>query len=413
MHSVKNLLVVILLMGVSYGAYQVITTPETGSESPDTEELVLEIPGLAPRQDPESEPAPLAPPILPPEIGSSSLETPERPKSLAAEMTLPEVPMPNAPNPISPPQLKDPEAFADTLTPPMKDLNPPTGQVPKLPSAINSATTIGGGGNFRSEGQMTKVAPKPTPSPALPTPSGEFLESPKAPATIDWNGIQAMATQGNIKEALAELSKNYNAPLTEADKLLMLKWLDSLAGRVIYSTDHCLYSQPYIVRTGDTLEAIGRQWNVPAQLIYNVNANNIVDPQNLTPGTELKVIQGPFNAVINVERQEMTLFLQGMYAGRFAIQLGQDGQGIEYGSFMVQEKLRGQTYNAGGQPIAAGDPQNPYGKYWIGLNGNASIHESNPAAGVQDNRGSIRLASKDAADVFGILSTGSQVTIDR
>ena len=80
---------------------------------------------------------------------------------------------------------------------------------------------------------------------------------------------------------------------------------------------------------------------------------------------------------------------------------------------MVQEKQRGQTYSANGQVIAAGDSQNPYGKYWIGLNGNASIHESNPTAGANDNLGSIRLASKDAADVFGILSTGSQVTIQR
>ena len=39
MHSVKNLLVIILLMGVSYGAYQVITTPESTAMSSDMEEM--------------------------------------------------------------------------------------------------------------------------------------------------------------------------------------------------------------------------------------------------------------------------------------------------------------------------------------------------------------------------------------
>ena len=321
---------------------------------------------------------------------------------------------PSQPAPVSP--QRDPKALiVDNQSPPNlvdgsfkspddSQFQPDTPNPPQLPEAEETVPP---------PGPMVGVLPKPSPDSAPAIATVENVESPTSLVSIDWNGIKGLADQGSVKAALLELSKNYDSPLTEADKQLMLRWLDSLAGRVIYSTDHCLHSQPYVVKPGDTLETIGQQWNVPGQLIYNVNANNIVDPQNLIPGTELKVIQGPFNAVINVERQEMTLFLQGMYAGRFAIELGQDGQGIEYGSFMVQEKLRGQTYQASGQVIAPGDPQNPYGQYWIGLNGNASIHESNRTGGLQDNRGSIRLASKDAADVFGILSSGSQVTIQR
>ena len=78
------------------------------------------------------------------------------------------------------------------------------------------------------------------------------------------------------------------------------------------------------------------------------------------------------------------------------VELGQDGPGIEHGSFIVEQKLPGKDYvGADGQAIAAATPENPYGKFWIGLNGSMSIHESNPASGQQDTRGSIRLGSQN------------------
>ncbi|MGI9516583.1 MAG: L,D-transpeptidase family protein, partial [Pirellulaceae bacterium] len=190
--------------------------------------------------------------------------------------------------------------------------------------------------------------------------------------------------------------------------------LDLLAGKVIYSTEHHLQTRPYVVSGSDTLESLAAQWQVPAQLIYNVNSSKIGDPANLVPGTELKVIQGPFNAVVNIDRQELTLFLSGMYAGRFPVDLGEDGGGVEHGQFVVQQKQSGKEYtDPAGQTIAAGAGNNPYGRFWIELNENLGIHESNPQNGPGDRRGSIRLGSRDAQDVFGILSHGSQVTITR
>ena len=91
-----------------------------------------------------------------------------------------------------------------------------------------------------------------------------------------------------------------------------------------------------------------------------------------------------------------------------------DGGGIEHGQFVVQQKQPGKEYvDPSGQTIAAGATHNPYGAVWIELAGNLGIHEANPQGGNLDRRGSIRLGSRDAQDVFGILSQGSQVTITR
>ena len=234
------------------------------------------------------------------------------------------------------------------------------------------------------------------------------------PTTIDWQGISELANSGQPLQALQKLSLHYEQNLPQDQRLQLQDWLDALAGKVIYSTEHLLLGSPYIVQQNDTLDSIAAAWNVPAELIYNVNRSKIGDPSQLVPGTELKAIAGPFNAVVNLEAQELTLFLKGMYAGRFQIELGQDGPGIEHGSFLVEQKLPGKEYTGqDGQRIAAAAVNNPYGKFWIGLNDSLAIHESNPLPGQQDQRGSIRLSSRDAQDVFGILSSGSQVTIRR
>ena len=55
---------------------------------------------------------------------------------------------------------------------------------------------------------------------------------------------------------------------------------------------------------------------------------------------------------------------------------------------------------------------NPYGKYWMDLGGNISIHTQAQETGIGNaGLGSIKLNAVDARDVYHILSAGSQVTI--
>ena len=416
MNSIKNLFVVIMLMGVSYGAYQVISTPGAGEQIGEPMEDIFPAP--------PSTTSPLL--AKAPEksrnaaIPDSAIEPP------FAELEVPKVPMPSPePAPIipnsdpfalQPPPLAPSQGVAPAVNPSIETLTPPPIAEPQIPPSISGAADslaaqpmpVTRGGTFQPKpgSELSPVMPKDGAATTLTSP---------APATvsINWEGLQEMVTNGDIRNALKTLSPYYEADLTQAQQIQMLDWLDQLAGKVIYSTEHLLSPNAYVVQANDTLESIAQKWNVPPQLIFNVNSSKIGTPSNLLPGTELKIIEGPFNAVINLERQELTLFLQGMYAGRFNIEIGQDGQGIDHGSFIVEQKSLGKNYSVNGQSIAAAAPENPYGKYWIGLNSNVSIHESNPLPGQVDTRGSIRLASKDAADVFGILSNGSQVTIKR
>jgi lipoprotein-anchoring transpeptidase ErfK/SrfK len=212
------------------------------------------------------------------------------------------------------------------------------------------------------------------------------------------------------KEALATLSLFYNTPnLTSSEREQLLARLDPLAGEVIYSRRHLL-EQSHRVDRNETLMEVAARYDVPWQLLANING--IADPVTVLPGTELKVVRGPFRAEVNISTSELTLFLGDLYAGRFPIGVGSDPAPKE-GTFSVQDKQTSKTfYDPSGSPVPAGSPANPYGTMWMDLGGRLSIHGS-PDRTRPSPSGCISLAGDYAEDLFGILSLGSSVTIRR
>lgn len=219
-----------------------------------------------------------------------------------------------------------------------------------------------------------------------------------------------MYAKGQLKEALATLSVFYGMPNLSADlRRQLLSRLDPLAREVIYSRRHLL-EQPRRVGTSETLVEIAKEYDVPWQLLANVN--QVDDPITVLPGTELKTIRGPFRAEVDLTNKQMTLFLDDLYAGRFSIEVGSDPSPAP-GTFTVQEKQTSHVYyDRSGTPVPPESPDNPYGKMWLDLGGQICIHGS-PNTVQPTDKGCISVAGDYADDVFGILSQGSTVTIRR
>jgi lipoprotein-anchoring transpeptidase ErfK/SrfK len=119
--------------------------------------------------------------------------------------------------------------------------------------------------------------------------------------------------------------------------------------------------------------------------------------------------------VVDLSRHELTLTLEGRYAGRFPIGVGRDQPNLE-GAYTVHDKTANPTYRGSdGIQYNGGDPRNPLGSAWIGLTDRIGIHGSpNPQGiGRDDNRGSICVPNQQIQDLYGILSVGSRVTIVR
>jgi len=303
---------------------------------------------------------------------------------------------------------------------------PTTGQ-PGTSGGPNSPGTMPPPGNslvqpgFPSSGTPPASAPSADTPPTNIPPAG----TPAANTSGDWftsylQAVQAKIDEGSLAEAQLVLSKLYDDPrLLPGQSSQVNDLLNKLAGSVIYSRQHLL-AQPHTVKQGETLPQIAEQYGVPWQLLGKINF--VRDPANLTPGQQLKVVRGPFEARIRLQRRELTLFLDGRFAGTFPIGIGTDvdRNNLE-GTYIVCEKKEDPAYYGSTGTVAGGDPRNPYGRLWLGLGQQIGeqtqlgIHGTNDPLNLHGTtgRGAIRMSNQDIEDVFGILSVGSHVEILR
>ena len=225
-----------------------------------------------------------------------------------------------------------------------------------------------------------------------------------------WAQAEQLVAEEKFKDALAVLSSHYSNPsLPNEHREAMAPWLDALAARVIYSKQHLL-ELPYEARAKETLFDIQERFNVPWQLLQNINADVVKDPQVVVVGTPLKVVKGPFRADVDLARSQLTVYLNELYAGRFPITIGNEPP--RPGRYkIVDKRLDRVYYGKDGQTISSSDPSNPYGGVWMDLGQEMSIHGSplQPTGGAA--LGCISLSPQDAKDVYGILSLSSEVVI--
>ncbi|MGN6132927.1 MAG: L,D-transpeptidase family protein [Aureliella sp.] len=488
MQTIKTAVVVVLLLGVCYGAYVALNAPEpvlppeleawsseNGGLDLDVEEgaaLSIDIPQLgdAPRADLDAltppnltpldsgstasagqasksgslDSGPVPPPLSfgqldTPPIGGASLDTskldgpkfgsPENSTAGAgsSELGLPpelegsSVPLPSATNPSGTmtsvvPKQNDSLPISlpgfPAAEPPsgLSSLGSPPGTLATPVSASSSAglaATLPGGTSGSNLGGSTDAS-------ALGGSSANKSQSgaPTQPYKTAREEALKLANEGKLREALAKMSPYYNhIDLTRDEQLDLIDLLDALAAEVIYSRRHLLES-PFIVAAGDTLESIASRYQISPETLAKINMMG--DSKVVLANTQLKVLQGPMRADVNLTRGELTLFLRDLYAGRFPISVGKDPAPVE-GTYEIIDRRRDRTYyGANSQVLPASDGRNPYGGYWMSLGKDMCIHGSPETSSPElANAGCISLAPLDAREVYSLLSQGSQVTIHR
>jgi LysM repeat protein len=219
---------------------------------------------------------------------------------------------------------------------------------------------------------------------------------------------EAKVNAGQLAEAHLQLTSVYGKPWVPPERARQItQMLDQLAATVIYSRQHLL-EPAYRVQPGDTLERIAERYNVPSPLLAKING--IRDPQNLAPGRELKVIRGPFSASVDLGKHELTLLVQGRYAGRFAIDSYVDSVTLARlpGTYMVRNK----GDRSRPDPSA---PRSPAGGASLFLDLGELAIETAPARVqiVPPPALPIVMASREMGDVYDMLSVGSRVVIQR
>lgn len=184
----------------------------------------------------------------------------------------------------------------------------------------------------------------------------------------------------------------------------------------------------YLIKPGDNLQNIAKQYKVSAEFLARINQGRIKSISSIRAGQQIKVVNGPFHLKVYKTRQpyRADLYLGDQYVRSFTVGLGKFNS-TPVGGFIVKKgsKLVNPEWTdpATGQRMASNDPQNPLGERWIGLRG--SDKETEPLTGYgihgtiepetvgkEGSRGCIRLLPKDIELLYDMLAEeASMVTI--
>lgn len=246
-----------------------------------------------------------------------------------------------------------------------------------------------------------------TPRQADPT-----ATDPTAPAagqsTVDLAEVDRLIESGDDVGAHRMMSRWYwKSP---ESRPLFQERLESMAKR-IYLQPHPHFMEPRIIQAGDVLQTISKDYNVSWQYLAKLNRT---DPKRIRPGQKLKVIKGPFAAVVDLSDFELTVHAHGYFVKKYAIGIGRD-ESSPVGTFKVEEKLTDPTYYGPDAVVEHDDPSNPLGEFWIGIGDSFGIHGTiePDSIGKAESRGCIRMRNEDIADVYDFLTLDSEVVIRR
>ena len=231
-------------------------------------------------------------------------------------------------------------------------------------------------------------------------------------------GLQARS-KGEALAARNLLAGAVGAGLPEAEESVVRSALVELVQGSVFSPER-LEGDPlagvHVVQGGEVLARIARDYKVTADLLAYINA--IADKNHIRIGQRLKVVQGPFHAIIRKDQHVCLVFLQDTLVAEYPVGLGEYGR-TPTGEWLVSDKLENPTYyppaSRGGDIIAADDPQNPLGEYWVGLKGISGeaigqigygIHGTIEPETVGRNvsMGCVRLLNEDMVMLFKMLT---------
>lgn len=267
--------------------------------------------------------------------------------------------------------------------------------------------------------EVTVVRP-----PVVVTPPPATTRPALAEAQARYDAGELVAARSLLNEALAA------GRLSVADVPAARSLLQKINDQVVFSPK-VFRDDPFVgthtVRPGEHLRTIAAANGVTWELLCRIN--RIGDPRRMKANQSLKVVKGPFHAVVSKSRFEIDLYLGSpgqagsVFVMSLPVGLGKDDS-TPVGTWKVVNKLKNPTYHSprGEGIIAADDPANPLGEYWLGLQGIDAVSADKLSYGIHgtiepdsigksESMGCIRLRNEDVALVYELLVEGKSVVV--
>src|SRR5258706_9894478 len=221
-------------------------------------------------------------------------------------------------------------------------------------------------------------------------PSGENSGSQSAAPTKPAN-IQPIVTPVvHIKSALADGKAKIEAGDLPAGRKLLndalmggqlsegdaatAKQLIAEANKLLVFAPRRYPDDPWVVghtvARGEVLQKIAGKYDLSPELLLRING--LADARKLRANATIKVLHGPFHAVVSKRAFTLDVYLgspgerSAQYVTTYGVGLGKDDS-TPSGTWIVDQRIPNPKWWGARTlpPVEAGDPKNPLGKFWI------------------------------------------------
>lgn len=283
------------------------------------------------------------------------------------------------------------------------------------------------------------VEPDPEPTPVVtPAPEIQLTQSltptanPYGDAQPEASRLATAAEQmvlnGQLVDARDMLAQALNNEPGSIDASSWRAQLGKINDTLIFSPslkfiEDDPLAEAYVVKPGESLSVIAGRHNIPWQFIARIN--NIKSARSLRAGQRIKLINGPFRAVVHKLAFRLDIYLGDVFIRSFRVGLGEHDS-TPPGAYQVRKgsKLENPEWvnPRTGDRFLADNPENPLGEYWVGLKGvdeNTKFNEGYgihgtiypETIGTEASMGCVRMLAPDIEVVYQMLSETSYVDI--
>ena len=264
------------------------------------------------------------------------------------------------------------------------------------------------------------------------------------PAELTFTTIPlASTTSTNLEQGFALLDKNQivearlslsaslrGGMLSDSETAQARGVLQDLSDKIVFSPeifDNDPYSIEYIIRSGDTLSGIVQQMGLQVNWRFIQRINGISKATSIRAGQNIKLVTGPFHAVVHKDSYRIDLYLgdgdKQVFVRSYKVGLGAFNS-TPTGLFTIKRhsKLINPTWvhPRTQEFFAADNPLNPIGERWLGLQGideqtkdlwGLGIHGTiePETIGTDSSMGCIRMLADEVAEVYEMLAEGVSI----
>ncbi len=183
-------------------------------------------------------------------------------------------------------------------------------------------------------------------------------------------------------------------------------------------------TENYKIKSGDSLSRIAARRELATHWKLIARINQIADPAKIRLGQNIKLVRGPFHAIVHKSAHRLDLFHGSpgnpeswLFIKSYDVGLGSN-DGTPVGEFVVSaNKLENPGWvnpRDAREQYEPNDPNNPIGEYWIGITGvgqynsltSLGLHGTidQDSIGGNQSMGCVRLAKGDIDTVYELLA---------